>query len=664
MVKIIPESFEIIREEDPLKRIELSGRTCFHPDTEILTDCGWIKVCNINDEKILTYSMKDRTLQYEPANMVHQSYHGNLITSSHPNMNFKVTTDHRMVATKAYDGNRNYSFMPADKLKNSYPTTGYRLPKWFPDTKREVPNCSREISFKMVVTSGWRGEETHHFHTHVTDSFITILGAFITEGSLRHPKKSGSGIVITQSQASPLYSNVITALDVLKWTYHINSDPRKPYIKHITIGGGKPIMEWFKVNCGSSSRTKHLPPFFREFSNRQLKLLLKTLYEGDGSGNTTRHEKYLSISKLLLDQVQEIFILLGKNATVGWHDEKSQYCYTEESHRDSWKLKPRHIESEPYIGQVYCPSTNSGVVCIRNQGKSMWCGNCYKSEGNQAEGSARKFVKMIIGRGHESVLEHAAIALMVSDDVYEHILRLEHREFLNLTDGDVGPIISANVHAWRDMFRTDKYRNDPYLWSILNHLRYKFPIFFEDLPKGDGGWPSDVTNINSLAKVVWEHMSIPERIYHEYMTIRIICNRGVTHEWVRSRRQSSYSQESTRYCNYSANKYGSEITYIDYEEYLASPEEDLKDIEEVHELCEEKYNRLIGRGNKPQIARNVLPIDLKTEMIITYPLFQWQYLLKLRTTKFVHPQFREISIPLLKAAKKEKPGIFDDIIPE
>jgi len=290
---------------------------------------------------------------------------------------------------------------------------------------------------------------------------------------------------------------------------------------------------------------------------------------------------------------------------------------------------------------------------------------CYKSEGKIEEGSAEKFVEMIIKRGHESVLEHAAIVVFTSEEIYEHILRLERREFLNLTDGigKVGPFISGNIHAWRDLMRDPDYKADPYLWSILNFIRCEYPIFFRDLPKGTEGWPLDIHHV-SLADDIFKHMSKEDRMYHEYMTIRIICNRGVTHEWVRSRRQSSYSQESTRYCNYAAGKYGNEITYINYDEYLADPIKDKKDIAEVHALCEKKYNQLIARGNKPQIARNVLPINLKTEMVITYPLFQWHYLFKLRTTKFVHPQFRELSLPLLEAVKKEKPGIFEDIVAE
>ena len=115
---------------------------------------------------------------------------------------------------------------------------------------------------------------------------------------------------------------------------------------------------------------------------------------------------------------------------------------------------------------------------------------------------------------------------------------------------------------------------------------------------------------------------------------------------------------------YARDKFDNQISVIDYNQYLVDPEESQKIIDRVHDVCENAYLDLTELGNKPQIARNVLPIGLKTEIVVTYPLFQWHYFCRLRTTKFVHPQFLEISLPLLEAVKKEKPGIFDDIIPE
>lgn len=151
-------------------------------------------------------------------------------------------------------------------------------------------------------------------------------------------------------------------------------------------------------------------------------------------------------------------------------------------------------------------------------------------------------------------------------------------------------------------------------------------------------------------------------IEHEKVTVRVICDRGISHEIVRHR-LGSYSQESTRYCNYSKDKFGSEITVIKplfWEEESAQYEEWKK----ACETAEKAYFKLIELGAKPEEARNVLPNSLKTEIVITYNLREWRHFLTVRTSQRAHPQIKEIAIPLLKEFQKLIPVIFDDIVPE
>jgi thymidylate synthase (FAD) len=160
-------------------------------------------------------------------------------------------------------------------------------------------------------------------------------------------------------------------------------------------------------------------------------------------------------------------------------------------------------------------------------------------------------------------------------------------------------------------------------------------------------------------------------IEHASITVRFTCDRGVSHEAVRHR-IASFAQESTRYCNYSQDKFGSEITVIDIEGGIKfdtkmkslSPESIIKIIEEwkVAMLdAERHYLRMIKLGATPQIARGVLPNSLKTEIVITANLREWRNIFKLRTDIAAHPQIREIMIPLLNQLKTLIPVIFDDI---
>lgn len=148
-------------------------------------------------------------------------------------------------------------------------------------------------------------------------------------------------------------------------------------------------------------------------------------------------------------------------------------------------------------------------------------------------------------------------------------------------------------------------------------------------------------------------------IEHEKITVRFICDRGVTHELVRHR-IASYSQESTRYCNYSNDKFGNELTFIkpcfwneDNEQYALWLE--------TMAFIEKQYNAMMEKGAKPEEARSILPNSLKTEIVVTMNLREWRHYFKLRTDPAAHPQIREISNMLLSELKEKLPVIFGDL---
>jgi thymidylate synthase (FAD) len=148
-------------------------------------------------------------------------------------------------------------------------------------------------------------------------------------------------------------------------------------------------------------------------------------------------------------------------------------------------------------------------------------------------------------------------------------------------------------------------------------------------------------------------------IEHEKVSVRIICDRGVSHEIVRHR-IASYSQESTRYCNYSNEKFGKELTLI--KPYFWDEEPEKYAVWEFAMKCiEDNYNKLIEMGASPQEARSILPNSLKTEIIVSMNLRSWRHFFKLRTSSNAHPQMREVAIPLLHDMQKLIPIIFDDI---
>lgn len=149
------------------------------------------------------------------------------------------------------------------------------------------------------------------------------------------------------------------------------------------------------------------------------------------------------------------------------------------------------------------------------------------------------------------------------------------------------------------------------------------------------------------------HLSVLE---HESISVRFIFDRGVSHEMVRHR-IASYSQESTRYCNYSKDKYDNSITVIDIKNHFKS-HEGLRIWEEAMQSAEGAYLALLEQGESPQIARSVLPNSLKTEIVVTANLREWITIFTQRTSKAAHPQMREVMIPLLADLANQIPAIF------
>jgi thymidylate synthase (FAD) len=152
------------------------------------------------------------------------------------------------------------------------------------------------------------------------------------------------------------------------------------------------------------------------------------------------------------------------------------------------------------------------------------------------------------------------------------------------------------------------------------------------------------------------HESVLE---HISVTVKFVCDRGVSHEIVRHR-LASYSQESTRFCNYSKDDFGSEITVIE-PCFLVPGTEGYKLWEGACLVAEQMYFKMLDWGCTPEEARAVLPNSLKTELVMTANLREWRHFFKLRVSKAAHPQMRELTVPLLGEFKEKIPVVFDDI---
>ena len=170
----------------------------------------------------------------------------------------------------------------------------------------------------------------------------------------------------------------------------------------------------------------------------------------------------------------------------------------------------------------------------------------------------------------------------------------------------------------------------------------------------------DSTDAFVKAIVRMGHESVLE---HSLMSVKFICDRGVSHEIVRHR-LASFSQESTRYCNYGSDKFGRQLRFI-IPSMFALDSDGFETWKKAMETAEEAYLHLIDLGYKPEEARSVLPNSIKTEIVMSANFREWRHFFQVRAARYsgkAHPQMEELARPLLLEVQKRVPIVFDDII--
>ena len=239
---------------------------------------------------------------------------------------------------------------------------------------------------------------------------------------------------------------------------------------------------------------------------------------------------------------------------------------------------------------------------------------CYKSEDKITEDSAKEFVDRMIKSKHGAMLEHGTVYLKIRANY----------DIANQT------------------------------WNIPQNF---FPFFFErnKYSKVEKIEFDDICDwyITTNMRVIVEHdlydclkyICEPTEFHEKRITARFTCDRGVSHEIVRHR-VMSFAQESTRYCNYSKDKFGNELTFIKPSWYSKTLENKHGGFERFLEDSQSLYISLLDQGYLPQEARACLPNALKTEIVVTGFESDWEHFFELRTAGAAHPDMRKLALEL------------------
>ncbi|MEM5787865.1 MAG: FAD-dependent thymidylate synthase [Syntrophobacteraceae bacterium] len=286
------------------------------------------------------------------------------------------------------------------------------------------------------------------------------------------------------------------------------------------------------------------------------------------------------------------------------------------------------------------------------------CGRtAYKSEDKITETSAKSFVLMLKSHGHLSVLEHSNIALRVEPRgadtsaggalAFEAMLknlkdRLGFHRIFPLNAGASGYILAGNFRAWFETLELLK-KCEPYAYQFFTgNLNLFFPSLFEPAEQIQS-FPARAVLVSEEDQL--RHLKQDHTLDLPVFVFRFVCDRGITHEVVRHR-VLSFTQESTRYVNYKSK--GMVLVLPEeledfFDDELGQFREDSPLVNEWRsraELIFQWYKDDVARGRRPEIARDILPNLLKSEILVSGRFSGWKHFIGLRESSHAHPRIR------------------------
>ena len=242
---------------------------------------------------------------------------------------------------------------------------------------------------------------------------------------------------------------------------------------------------------------------------------------------------------------------------------------------------------------------------------------CYKSEDKITDTSAKEFVERMIKSGHGAMLEHGTVYLKTrnyGDSMEDYdCVNMENKYIRNPYSKVIFGDYPTHCKTWEEK---QKAYQDVYITT-----NYRVLV--------ENNWLGDL-----------QYICEPTEFHEKRYTVKFVCDRGVSHEFVRHR-VFSFAQESTRYCNYSKDKFGNELTFI-------QPCWDIRGTCFIDFLqnAEWGYFRMLKNGWTPQQARSILPLGIKSELISCGFKDAWENFFKRRDALDAHPMAQEIAKPM------------------
>lgn len=315
---------------------------------------------------------------------------------------------------------------------------------------------------------------------------------------------------------------------------------------------------------------------------------------------------------------------------------------------------------KPSTEELFNPNSQKHIEFIAR--------TCYKSEDKITEDSNKAMCKNLYKNKHWAMLEHFIFIYKINKTInfksnFVEVLSAE--KYIDVTEqiiiNERRTILSFNARSLLDLII--KYKDHEQILNDLIMLIEKI-VYDYDCDEIFGNRFKKVDHDNFIKIDDVTILTPIEQFIHGWHSIKFICDRGISHEIVRHR-SASFAQESTRYCNYSKDKYNNEITVIMpsfFDTGMGKHSNSLvyQEWKNSCERAERSYFKLLDYGATAQQARTVLPNSLKTELIMTAKNYEWNHFFELRADKPAHPQMKELAIPLLIDFTNRFPELFKE----
>jgi len=406
------------------KLVEVAGRTCFDPDTELLTTRGWVRAADISpDEIVATLNPSTRMFEYQQIRRRHEyDFDGLLYAAAKRDVAFSVTPDHRQYASTGWDSDRrSFSFHTTADLVQKYArfdvltaADGWQgvCPEVIDVETATYTQASSNHTGRNYGTSTRVLKPFTVQGTRKVIALAELFAHYVANGSVAEQPGTGGGIVIYGRECD----EIDRLCDLLGLSHSRYSDKRNG-CPRTHVSGGRTVGKLFRESCGSTYAHKQFPRWVLDLPREILAVVWDILVRTDGHTYTSNRQLFSTGSSVLAGQVQEILAKLGFSSAIKTQVVKATgtTCYAVYKKAGRPAIVHRSdVDKVAYTGKVYCVTTDNGIVYVRKNGIVHFSGNCYMSFAKPRPGGNKAYIDHILEVQHGSVCEHAVFNLILT----------------------------------------------------------------------------------------------------------------------------------------------------------------------------------------------------------------------------------------------------------